>query len=67
MAAAYQFTLVDTLPKSFITRMLSNDTQNYIYQTLAQVWIWALSDNQNGRHLPVCICGHSNFLHACKY
>ena len=39
---------------------------DYFYQTLAQVLIWALSDNQdgcqNGRHLSVCTCGHSNLV-----
>ena len=37
---------------------------DYFYQTLAQVLIWALSDNQdghqNGPHLSVYTCGHSN-------
>ena len=37
---------------------------DYFYQTLAQVLIWALSDNQdgcqNGHYLSVCTCGHSN-------
>ena len=37
---------------------------DYFYQTLAQVGIWALSNNQDGRqngcHLSVCTCGHSN-------
>ena len=36
---------------------------DYFYQTLAQVRIWALSDNQdghwNGDHLSECCCGHS--------
>ena len=36
------------------------------YQTLTQVWIWALSVNQddlrNVRNLSVCICGHYNLV-----
>ena len=39
---------------------------DYFYQTLTLFWIWALSDNQdgrqNGRHLSVCTCGHSNLV-----
>ena len=39
---------------------------DYSYQTLTQVLIWALSDNQdghqNGRNISVCTCGHSNLV-----
>ena len=39
---------------------------DYFYQTLAQVGIWALSDNQddqqNDRHRSVCTYGHSNLV-----
>ena len=35
---------------------------HYFYQTLTQVQIGALSDNQDGRHLSVCTCGHSNLI-----
>ena len=39
---------------------------DYFYQTLTQVWIWALSANQdglqNGRNLSVSTCGHFNLV-----
>ena len=31
---------------------------DYFYQTLTQIRIWALSDNQDVHHLSVCACGH---------
>ena len=40
---------------------------DYFYQTLTQIRIWALSDNQDDRlnspHLSVCTCGHSLLSH----
>ena len=39
---------------------------DYFYQTLTQVWIWAMSANQNGfqngPNLWVCTCRHNNLV-----
>ena len=49
MVAAYQFALVDTLPYSFISIYPFGSIFHIFYQTLTQVGIWPLADNQNGR------------------
>ena len=63
MAAASQFAL-------YLSHLLADCIQisymDYFYQTLAKFRIRALSDNQddrqNGRHLSVSPCGHSNLV-----
>ena len=66
MAATYQFALVDILPSHLLPGCLQISYMDYFYQTLAQVRIYALSNNQdgcqNGCHLSVCTCGHSNLV-----
>ena len=64
MAAAYQFAFVDNLP--LLPDCLQISFLDYFHQTLAQVLIWTLYDNQyarqNGHHLSVYMCGHSNIV-----
>ena len=65
VAAAYQFAFYLSylfhVPDCFQISYM-----DYFYQTLALLRIWALSDNQNGhqngRHLSVCTCEHSNLV-----
>ena len=47
--------------QSVYNTMLISYTDNF-YQTLTQIRIWALSDNQDVHHLSVCSCGHSYFV-----
>ena len=64
MVSAYQFAFVDNLP--LLPDCLQISYMDYFNQALAQVLIWALSDNQdshqNGHHLSVYSCGHSNIV-----
>ena len=65
MAAAGQSAHVDSEP--FITRLLNQISyMDYFHQTLAQIRIWALSNNQdgcqNGRHLSFCSCGQDHLV-----
>ena len=67
MAAAYQLAFVATIPYSFFNNnCFQISYMDYFYQTLTQVGIWALSDNQdvrhNLRHLSVCTYGHLNIV-----
>ena len=63
MVAAYQFAFVDNHLLAYCLQIAYMDC---LYQTHAQVLIWALSDNQDGRQndrqLSVCTCGHSNLV-----
>ena len=65
-AACGQFALVDL--ESFIAGCFQISYMVYFNQPLVQVRTLASSDNQdgcqNGRHLSVCTCGHSNL---CSY
>ena len=66
MDAIYQFAFVEIYLNHLIPNCLQISYIDYFYQTHAQVLIWALSDNQDGRqsgrHLSVYTCGHSNLV-----
>ena len=66
MDATYQFALWTIYRNYLLPDCLQISYIDYFYRTLAQVLIWALSDNQdgcqNGRHLSVYSCGHSNLV-----